>query len=224
MPVEDLKELLQKYDKLRSLANSGSADKDLTLRFKILQKISEYKLLKNFSNITYTVPFASNRIRNEVLYTLGTITNLHKMNYLRTERTDKSSKEAIDVIKIYLEDIKRGPTFIEKLENNSWNIIGTGIGMISLLISMWPSTAQNAPPSPDWLIILKIIFLLIGAGLLIPFACGYLAYRIFSFFVERTWYKKWMKKLAIEDLRDNIINELIKLNNKTYTDLDRKYK
>jgi hypothetical protein len=118
--IRDLKELLDKYDKLRSLANSGSSDKRIISRFKFLSRIVEWKWFKNFSINTYDLPFASNRIRREIRSTLINILRLYEINYWRTERSDKSSKEAIDIINEYLKEIPKRPSLVKRLENNFW--------------------------------------------------------------------------------------------------------
>jgi len=210
--LQEIKELLDKYDKLRSVANSGSSDQSLTSRFKILRRIYEFKLLRNFSINIYAVPFASNKIRNEIRSTLINISALCKINYLRTGRSDQSSKEANEIIKEYLDGIpKRGLPLADKLENNSWNILGAVIGIISLMLSSWSTVIQ-------------FVLMLIGLGLLVPLASGYLIYSVIRYFDERRWHKKWMKKLAIEDLKHKLINELVELNDNTYTELDTKFK
>lgn len=211
MSLQDINELLDKYDKLRSVANSGSSDKRITSKYKRLRRIFEYKLLKNFSINMYVVPFASNQIRKEIRSTLINILKLHEINYWRTERKDISSKEIIDTVNEYLKEIpKHGISLADRLEKNSLNILGVAIGILSLILSSW-STA------------IPFVLLVIGVILVGPFVGAHLAFIGFRYFFERRWYKEWMRKLAIEDLKRRIVKELVELNDKTYTKLDTKY-
>lgn len=214
MIIQDICDLLDKYDKLLSVANSGSSDKSISSKYKFARRFFEYKLLKNFSIKTYVVPFASNQVRKEIRYTLLTILKLFEINYLRTKRTDKFSKEAIDAINEYLKEIpKRGPSFEERLKNNSLNIIGVSVGILSLIFSSWSNTIA----------IVATIFLIIGVVLIGPYVISHLIFIVIRYFTERHWYKKWMRQLLVDDLKNRIINELVELNDGTYVELETKY-
>lgn len=208
MTLNDIRELLGKYDKLRSIANSGSSDKSITSSAKIIRRIYGYKLLKKYSINTYTIPFASYQIRNEIRASLTHILKLHEINYLRSNREDKTSKEAIDIIKDYLKEIpKHGLSFTDRLKSNSWNILAFSIGVLSLIASTW-STG------------IPFVLLIIGVLFVVPVVVQQLLLGFIMYFVERRWKNKWMNNLAIQDLKDKIVNPLVDLNDKSYSKLD----
>ena len=209
--IPDVKELLNRYDKLRSIANSGSSDKEITSKFKALRPIFEYRLLKKFSTSFYAVPFASNLIRKEIRFTLTTILRLYEMDYLRTERKNQSSQDAINIIKDYLNEVPRRSSLTEKVNNNLWNILFFMVGITPIIVSIGLPT-------------MKILLIIIGLIILVPSLPPYLILRSFIYVEERRWYKKWMNKLSIKDLKQKITKELVDLNDKTYTELDAKYK
>lgn len=220
--ITDLDELLDRYDKLRSLANSGSYDKGMISRFKFLRRLVEWKFLrplvkwklfKTFSINTYDLPLASNPIRKEIRSTLTNILKLYEINYFRTERSDESSKEAIDSIKEYLKEIpKRGPSLVERLKNNSWTIFGVAASILPII--------QSSKMSGEIQIALIVIGILVMLLLVVPL----FIFRITGYLLEQDWYKQWMKKLVIKEIKNRIIKELIKINDKTYAKLETKYK
>jgi|SRR5579872_7419849 len=216
MSIQNLNELLDKYDKLRSVANSGSSDKSIILKFKFFKPVFENKLLKKFSINTYVVPFALKPIRKEIRSSLIYILRLYEINHLRIERSDKSSKEAMDAIKKYLEEIPKHSLSFEdnSLKKNFWNIFASVAGILPIIVSFFSTAPKTI------LIIIGIIVLLVSS----PFIAFDLSMRIMRYSVERSWYKDWMKRLAIKDLKDKIVNELVQLNDQTYTELDTKYK
>ncbi|WP_268543671.1 hypothetical protein [Candidatus Nitrosotenuis cloacae] len=209
--IDDLNELLRRYDKLRSVANSSSFDKKMFRLFKFVKRIAESKLFKKISRNTYDLPFAAEHVRREIRITLKNIFNLHEINYLRTERNAKDSKKAMDVITEYLKEVPKVPSIFAKIKNNTFNILSVVLSTFVLMLN------ENLP------IEVKIIFVLavISAGsFLIPI---YLNDKAFTYLSGRSLHKEWMRRLAIRELRDKMINELIALNDKTYDELDRKF-
>lgn len=216
---DDLKELLAKYDKLRSVANMGSGDKRLLQKYKFLKRIAEWKWFKVFSTNTYDLPFASNRIRKDIRSTLINILRLHEINYWRTGRSNEFSKDAIKIINGYLEEIPKIPSLEKRFEDNFLGIMGVVVGIIAIIASNLSSVISSNLAG-----VLEIILIVFGLSVMLPFLTFYSTNKIFNYLFEKDLQKHWMKKLAIKDLRHKIITELIELNDKTYADLDKKHK
>ncbi|MBI5377648.1 MAG: hypothetical protein HZA82_03395 [Thaumarchaeota archaeon] len=217
--LNDLDELLSKYDKLRSIANSGSFDRKMITGLEFLKRIAEWKVYGKISRNTYVLPFAMKHVGREIRITLRFIFKLHEMNYLRTERSDKESKKAMDTITEYLKEVPKIQSTITRLRTNSFSILSIVIGTIPIMLSIILSK-DLSEELKSWFIIGGV-----SVGILVMFGIApvYLNDKILNYFLGRKLYNDWMKRLAIKDLRERIIAELIVLNNKTYDELERKF-
>lgn len=209
MSIKDLEDLLDRYNKLRSFANSGSYDNWAISRFK-MNKLSKLLRFQKLTSYTYDLPFAVNPIRNEIRNTLIRILNLYEINHLRKRKPNDESDQAIQMIKKYLENIPKRNSFIMRLKNNAFSLIGIAIGILALIQASNPSDLQIV------LILLAILF--IAPSVL------FLSITIFDFFLQRKWYQRWMTKLDIGTVKNKIIDDLIVLNNNTFQEFEDHYK
>jgi hypothetical protein len=207
--IKDLEDLLDRYNKLRSFANDGSYDNWAISRWK-LDKLLRLLHLQKMTDFTYDLPFAFNPIRNEIRNTLIRISNLYKINYLRKGKPDDESDQAIQMIKKYLETIPKCNSFIVRLRDNIFSLLGIAIGILALIQASNPGDLQIA------LIGLAILF--------IAPSIAFLVTKISDFFLQRNWYKKWIGKLDIHPLKNKIISELIVLNDNTFQEFEDRYK
>ncbi|SHO47629.1 Putative CRISPR-associated protein Cas5 [Nitrosotalea sinensis] len=215
---DDLKKLLEKYDKLRSVANRGSGDKRFLQKYKFLKRVAGWKWFKIFSTNTYDLPFASNRIRKDIRSTLINILRLHEINYWRTERSNEFSKEAMKTINEYLAEIPKLPSLEKRFTDNFLGILGVVVGVIAIIASNWSNVI-----SPDFAIVFEIISIVFGLIVMLPFLTFYSTNKILNYLSEKDLQEYWMEKLVIKDLRHKIITELVELNDRTYAELDKKY-
>lgn len=208
MSIKDLEDLLDRYNKLRSFANGGSYDNWAISRFKI-KKLSKLLRFQKLTSYTYDLPFAANPIRSEIRNTLIRILNLYKINYLRKGKPNDESDQAIQMIKKYLETIPKRNSFIERLKNNVFSLMGITLGILALI------QASNTSDLQIMLIVLAMLFI-------VP-SVSFLGTAISDFFLQRNWYQRWMTKLDIHTVKNKIIDELIMLNDNTFKEFEDRY-
>lgn len=195
MYQEYVKELLDRYDEVRSRANQGSWDYWFMKKFRLTRMLN-WETCKRFYQRTYTHPFAKHVFDKVIKLDLLECRKLFEILNVQKGTNDFDISESLKIIDSYLKKIP--PKKKEnKLIGILWKILGSSI-FASAIIPIMISAEQYYP-----------IILILGVTILLPFGTWYMIDRIFLYVIEKLWYRTSEKKLGISKLKSKLISKLI---------------
>ncbi|MGH7884305.1 MAG: hypothetical protein ACRENO_01270 [Thermodesulfobacteriota bacterium] len=191
-----VKELVDRYNDLRSRSNNGSFDDWFLVKFR-LRRILNWKPFERFYQRTYPYQFATQRFNKEIRFDLLELRGYLRISYARKGTYDFDISTSLKMIDDYLEKISQTPKKSNKWTGIFWKILGSSI-FASLVIPIIASLEQFYP-------IILITVVMLG----LPFGTWYTADRIFQYAMEKLWYRTCEKNLGIFKLRNKLTSKLI---------------
>lgn len=191
-----VKELLDRYNVLRSRSNNGSFDDWFLTKFR-LRGILNWKPFERFYQRTYPYQFATQRFNKEIRFDLLELRGYLRILQVQKDPHDFDISTSLKMIDDYLEKISQTPKKSNKWTGIFWKILGSSI-FASLVIPIIASLEQFYP-----------VILITGVMLGLPFGTWYTADRIFQYAIEKLWYRTCEKHLGIFKLRNKLTSKLI---------------
>lgn len=196
MYQEEVKEMLFRYDDLRSRSNQGSWDNWFMTKFR-LKRMLNCKPYEKFYQRTYTHKFASKRFDKEIRLDLIEYRILFGILNARKGKNDFDTSESLKMLDDYLENMSQTQRKKNKLNGIFWKILNCSI-LTSVIIPIITSAEQYYP-----------IIVILGVMTMLQLGTWYMSDRIFLYVTEKLWYRTCEKKLGISNLRSRLTSTLI---------------